>query len=724
VIILKQTEMNFRSGRFFSHLSLLIFSILVFCNGIFAEKHTTNIDSLEKVLTQKITDSMRVKVLCDLSWDYKSKGDYDKAMMNAVEAQKLSEKINDTAGLASAYNNMGLIFFREGKYTEALENHHLSLELAQKMGNKKSIAASYNSIALVYQDLGDYAEALQYGFSSLTLEEEIQDKKGIAGTYGNLGVVYHYMGNDSAAIRYFKYTLNIMTELQDKAGMAFSYNNIGGIQVVMGKYDEALENFNKSLELKIALGQKRGVGAVHVNMGDMFLDKGDFDKALENYTEAASIFEKSGDVDGLTECKIDFGIIFTKQGKFADAEKNFNEALVLAQGKKSKNEIKNVYLGLSELDSAKKDFSAAYVHYKLYTSEKDSIQNEENTQKSTRAEMTYDFDKKMAQEKAAQEKLDVQHDAESKNQRNIIYFGSGILLLVLVFAFYAYRSYLQKQKANVELDDKNHKIENAYKIIEHKNTEITDSINYAKKIQQSILPDQQDFLAAFPASFVFHRPKDIVGGDFYFLNTVGGKKFLAVADCTGHGVPGAFMSLVGSRELLLANEKSNSVAEILSHLNRGMKATLKQNQLDRTKDGMDAALISVELGVRSSEFLKMSYAGANRPLWIYRKEKNEMEEIKPTKVAIGGFTPDDQIFQQHEIELMKGDIVFIFSDGYADQFGGDKGKKMTTKKFREFLLANSATEMNPMKNLLEQSFDQWRGSVEQIDDVLVIGIKV
>ncbi len=702
--------MFFRKSFFFLFILLLHSTQFLFAQ-------TKLIDSLEGDLKKEKEDTAKVRTLADLSWEYKNNGEYDKAMMDIIEARDLSKKLNDSSGLCASYNTLGVIFYRQGKYPEALQNHHLSLELAQKLGNRGSIADSYNSIGLVYFDLGDYAEAIRNYFLSLGFDEQVHNQHGIANAYGNIGIAYHYMGNDSACVRYFGNALKIQTEQKDKVGMAFSYNNMGAIQIVMKKYDEALANFNKSLEIKLALGQKRGVAAVYMNMGDLYTAENDYDKALENYTKASTIFNKTGDENGIIESLINFGVIYTKQKKFPEAEKSLDDALDRAKQTHSKNEMKVCYQSLSDLGVAKKDYSMAYENYKLYTGEKDSIQNDENTKKTTRAEMNYEFDKKSAAEKAKQEKLDLQHDAESKNQRTIIYFGSGILLLVIIFAFYAYRSYLQKQKANIELDDKNHKIENAYKIIEHKNTEITDSINYAKKIQQSILPEREDFLSAFPESFVFYRPKDIVGGDFYYLNKVAGKNYLAVADCTGHGVPGAFMSLVGSRELLLANEKSDSVSEILAHLNRGMKATLKQNQLDKTKDGMDIALLKFDGN-------KLFFSSANRPLWILRSVKNAIEEIKPTKVAIGGFTPDDQVFENNVIDVRQGDVVYIFSDGYSDQFGGEKGKKMTTKKFREFLVQNNSSAMQQQEILVEKHFDEWRGIAEQIDDVLVIGIKI
>lgn len=693
------------------------FFILFFFFAFNLSAQKDEIDSLLKAVAVQKADSVKVSTLCELSWAYKARGEYDKGMKMAEEARDLALKINDRPGLSTAYNYIGVIYYRQSKLPKALENLRRSLDIADSLDSKSLMVDSYNNIGLIYNDLGDYGEALKNYMQALTLSEEIKDNNGTASALGNIGIAYHFLGNDTASLRYFMNSLAVHTSMGDKKGMAFSYNNIGIIQTAQGQYDEALVNFKKSLAIKTELGQKRGLGAVHINMGDLYKAVGDNENALEEYTTALAIFQKSNDELGVSECLMDLGIIYTRLKKFPEAEKNLNEALQIVLKSNSRESIKNCYEALAILGIARGDYKSAYENYKLYADEKDSIQNDETTKKIVRAEMNYGFDKKQAIAKAEEEKREAVHVEEAKKQKLIIYFGTGILLLVLGFALFAYRSYLQKQKANLELDEKNHKIENAYRIIEHKNTEITDSINYAKKIQQSILPDQADFIAAFPGSFVFYRPKDIVGGDFYFLNRVGGKNYLAVADCTGHGVPGAFMSLVGSRELQLANEKSDVVSEILAHLNRGMKETLKQNQLDKTKDGMDVALLRFEGN-------KLFFSSANRPLWILRNGKNEMEEIKSTKAAIGGFTPDDQVFEKNEIDLQRGDIVYIFSDGFSDQFGGEKGKKMTTKRFREFLLENHSFDMKEQGIRLEKYFDEWKGVIEQIDDVLVIGIKI
>ncbi|HET6991746.1 MAG TPA: 7TM diverse intracellular signaling domain-containing protein, partial [Bacteroidia bacterium] len=219
-------------------------------------------------------------------------------------------------------------------------------------------------------------------------------------------------------------------------------------------------------------------------------------------------------------------------------------------------------------------------------------------------------------------------------------------------------------------------------IIEEKNKDITDSINYSKRIQQAKLPKKEEITAALPQNFVLFKPKDIVSGDFYFFHKNNQSVFIAAADCTGHGVPGALMSMIGSEKLDDALSQTTNTSEILSHLNKGIKTSLRQSDSDEsTRDGMDIAICSVD-----TTNCIVNYAGANRPIWIIRKSQQAIEEIKATKKAIGGLTEDNQHFETHEIKLQHGDTFYIFSDGYADTFNGEQGKKLTTKKFKEILL--------------------------------------
>jgi serine phosphatase RsbU (regulator of sigma subunit) len=326
-----------------------------------------------------------------------------------------------------------------------------------------------------------------------------------------------------------------------------------------------------------------------------------------------------------------------------------------------------------------------------------------------------DYEMKQAVSRAKKDKEDALKTDQLKRQQLIIYASIAILLLVLGFAVYAYRSSIQKKKINKELDMKN-------RDIEERNREITDSINYARRIQHAIMPEHSSIVNSLPDSFILFKPKAIVSGDFYFYFKDKERTFIAAADCTGHGVPGAFMSLIGYEKLHDATAQTAHTGEVLSMVNKGIRAALRQtSDTGSTRDGMDIALCALEA---KNGGMQVSYSGANRPLWIIRKDSNELEEIKPTKKAIGGFTDEEQIFDAHDLHVKKGDAIYMFSDGYADQFGGAQGKKLTTKRFREFLLEIKNFSMAEQYQKLDTFIESWRNREEQLDDILVIGIRV
>jgi len=326
-----------------------------------------------------------------------------------------------------------------------------------------------------------------------------------------------------------------------------------------------------------------------------------------------------------------------------------------------------------------------------------------------------DFEMKESVKRAQEDKQDVLKNDQLKRQQIIIYASGVVLLLVLGFAIFALISYRQKRRINLELDSKNKKIE-------EKNREITDSINYAQRIQHAIMPEHSNMTKVLPDSFILFKPKDIVSGDFYFFLHHKDRILLAAADCTGHGVPGAFMSLIGYEKLHDATHQTQHTGEVLSLVNRGIREALRQSSdSGSTRDGMDIALCSI---IKGNDTAKVSFSGANRPMWIIRKTTGELEEVKPTKKAIGGFTDADQEFEANEIQLSKGDTFYLFSDGYADQFGGPHGKKLTTKRLKEFLLSIKELSMTAQVKKLEDYIEQWKIKEEQLDDILVIGVRV
>jgi serine phosphatase RsbU (regulator of sigma subunit) len=270
----------------------------------------------------------------------------------------------------------------------------------------------------------------------------------------------------------------------------------------------------------------------------------------------------------------------------------------------------------------------------------------------------------------------------------------------------------ERKKANIQLAKQK-------EYIEHQKQEITDSINYSKRIQTAILPLAEPIKKAFRDSFILFKPKDIVSGDFYWFTENENGYLIAAADCTGHGVPGAFMSVINSEKLTEASLLSSNVSELLHRTNLGVKKTLRQTESeDSTRDGMDICLCHFD---KSLSFV--TYAGANRPLWLIRNGTTEITEIKATKAAIGGLTPDDQEFSSNMIQLKKGDTLYLFTDGFADQFS-PQDKKLMTRKFKEILISIQDKTLEEQKNFLGAFIEEWRGDMEQTDDILVIGVRI
>jgi len=298
---------------------------------------------------------------------------------------------------------------------------------------------------------------------------------------------------------------------------------------------------------------------------------------------------------------------------------------------------------------------------------------------------------------------------EVKEKFSHIFFLTALLLtFILGFYFVSINNEYEKQ-----IIDQNQKIF-------LKNKEITDSINYAKRIQQAKLPRVEDIHDSFKQSFILFKPKDIVSGDFYFYHKTENLVFIAAADCTGHGVPGALMSMLASEQLNEAVLRTVDTSEILKYVNQGIKNSLRQTESNTSsKDGMDIALCSVD-----TKNLIVKYAGANRPLWIVKNGREQVEEIKATKKAIGGFTEDLQHFETHEVKLSKGDTFYIFTDGYADQFSGENSKKLMTKKFKEILISIQNKNMQQQEKYLFDFVENWKKDVEQVDDILVIGVRL
>lgn len=313
--------------------------------------------------------------------------------------------------------------------------------------------------------------------------------------------------------------------------------------------------------------------------------------------------------------------------------------------------------------------------------------------------------------------VDSQFDAFIERAWNEILFRALISISIIgVIGFFLLRSIrgiLRKE------EEQANEIKQSHAIIEQKNKDITDSINYAKRIQDGILPQHSEINKFIPNSFLIFRPRDIVSGDFYWFTETKNRFLLAAVDCTGHGVPGGFMSMIGHTLLNeIVNQKGiEDPGKILDLLDAGVKKSLQSKDDMESKDGMDVALLSF-----TKDCSQLDFAGAFRPLWFLRD--GVLSEYKANRFPIGGGSYQKTAFDTHRIDLKKDDSLFIFSDGYADQIGGEGAKKFMTKRFKELVLENHHLSMTEQGKILAGALDKWQGEHEQMDDILVLGIRI
>lgn len=311
-------------------------------------------------------------------------------------------------------------------------------------------------------------------------------------------------------------------------------------------------------------------------------------------------------------------------------------------------------------------------------------------------------------------------EAELEKQKTVRNSFIAGFTLVLGMSMFVFRSYREKQRSNILLEKQKVEIEVQKDLLEEKNKEVVDSITYAKRIQKALLASEKLLNENLNDHFVLYQPKDIVSGDFYWAQKKNDRFFIATSDCTGHGVPGAFMSLLNISFLNEAVGSSNLIlpSDILAYVRNHIIGALKEDVADGGgKDGMDCVLCSFNFNT-----MKLEMACANNPVWILRA--GNIVEIKPDKFPVGKHDKDGQPFTLHEFQLNKNDIVYTLTDGYADQFGGPKGKKFKYKQLQELIIANAQLPMAEQKQALDLAISKWKGSLEQVDDILLIGIKI
>ena len=593
-------------------------------------------------------------------------------------AYQLAEAGNNKVDMANSLYSRGQVFGQRDNYKEALVCYQKMLKLCERSGYKTGLAKALSKIGLIYRVQGKKDEALVYLQKSLSIKEELGHKRGMAIEYNNIGPIYDNQQRYSEAMDMYTKSLKIFEEISDTNGIAKTYMHIGIIKKNQGNYDEALDYYEKSLAQCEKVDNDKLKSKILSNMGTLYLVQSDDQKALHYYKRSLQI---GLDMDALSVI-------------------NYNATYLYEIYKASKQDKKALEMHVLQTETQRKlnEIDAKEAIIKMELNRK------------------YELDKKMdsvqhaIQLRLSEVELTAEKEKSKRQELTVFVVGGGLALMVLFALFIFNRLRITRRQKREIAEQK--------EIVEEQKSDITDSIRYAENIQQALLPTIESIKEVMPDGFVLFQPKDIVSGDFYWMQQHNEKVYLAVCDCTGHGVPGAFMSMIGSSLLdeAIMGKNITQPNRIFHEVRKGIINALKQTQdVDSQKDGMDGTLIAWD------KQDTMHVAAAYNPVLIARN--GELLETKADRQPVGFLTGKQIEFTHHEVKLEKGDTIYLFSDGYSDQFGGPKGKKFKMAKFRKLLLSIQGQTMNEQKASLETTLREWQGDQEQVDDILVMGIR-
>lgn len=638
-----------------------------------------------------------------------------------------NSKAGATEELFSYLDEHIWLLMDNGDYSAGLVKSKEVATRAEKVNSPRILATAYNTLGSAYLYTGNYPEALKVLYKALRIREELKDIPDIANTYNNIANVYYSQKDLENALKNFNNSLRYLEQTDIRAGIAATANNIGLIHADRKEFEKALAYFRQSYVIDSTDGNTEGLALSHLNFGRAYFDQGNYIKAEQHYSKGLELIDSIQDTYIISKLLLNSSNLDVYKKDFKTAKMKADKALEIAEELDNPADKRDVFLCYHTVDSAKADHASAYFSYRQFIKFRDMVQNEENAQRSAEARVQYEFDKKQAVLEAEQEKKNAILKEEQSKQRVIRDSLLAGFALVLVLAGVSYKAYVTKKKANIEVSRQKEEISFQKTLVEEKNKEIVDSINYARQLQTAILPPQKLIDQYLPGNFILFKPKDIVAGDFYFFESTRDTLFIAAADCTGHGVPGAMVSVICCNALSRTVKEFGieDPAKILDKVNDLVLETFEKSELT-ISDGMDISLVAIERSSLTNENRKLTWAGANNPLWILRKKDisqagYEFEELKGNKQPIGRY--DNRVaFQKHEVLLKQDDQLYLFSDGFADQFGGPKGKKFRNSQLKETILDTARLQAPAQKTEIEQLFEAWRGDQEQTDDVTLIRV--
>jgi tetratricopeptide (TPR) repeat protein/serine phosphatase RsbU (regulator of sigma subunit) len=646
----------------------------------------------------------------------------------------IEEKKGNKQNAADILEGMAEVYLDSGLFKSSINSYEKSMGLKEGLGDKKGVSDALSNIGSVYETTYDFNKAINYYEKSAEVKDNINDKHGLSDVMDNIGNLYYKQRYLEKSIDSYKKSAELNEQLNKKDNLGSNYNKLGVAYYKMGNYDEAEQYYEKSLEIKQQTGNNKDVSMTYNNLGNLNLDQNKYKKAITFYEKSLELKNRINYTYGKAVSLHNLGNAYRQlnintkaienfeASKKICADNNFEE--LLARNIKALSEL---YLLVNAPDKASEykdllsasDFADIDINDPVTESQIDSEMGEsEKVIKYLTEEVLRQKEmvEQQATERERENKINSQRlrikNLQIKRQRVLMSSLTIVIALILVALFLFYRQIVQKKKANTVLTQKNTLISKQQKLI-------TDNMKSASVIQKAAMPPDNLISTELTDFFVLNMPKDIVSGDFYWMDKRDNKVFIAVADCTGHGVQGAVVSMLGIALLneIVNKSYSKKPGEILDQLSIKIKYSLHQSgDIEEIREGMDIVLLKIDTKNNRIEF-----AGANNPVYIVRS--GEIIEEKGDRNPIGYYSKGT-LFETKILEIKGGDSLYMFSDGYIDQLGGENLKKFLPRRFRDILLEVNNKSMMERKEILMKRFNEWKGEYQQVDDIMILGIKV
>ncbi len=742
-------------------MQIIFWVALFFCIQTHLAAQTQAVDSLKDLLKKPQIDRVKIKIYNQIAHLSRNTNLAD-SKIYAEQAQELAESVKDKDGEAEALAILGLLYYRQGLHELAAEYYLRSLNIYEGLKNTKMIAYRYNDVANVYVEQELYDEALNFYQKSLETKQQLADKEGIATTLKNIANMY----------------------------------------IFKDQHNEAKKYLNQALVYAKASNSYKLKADILTFYGEVFLSENNYAKAEQFFNQALTYRENIHDFFSLPRVYNGLGQLYMLRGEVQKAEKYFKSGITVAEKYNIRYELQKLLKNLAEVYRLENNYKTAYECEKRALLIKDTLVSKSNKERMTMMQAFFEAERQRSAIELLTKDHQIQED-QLAQQKLILWLIGLAVLFLLVLAVVLGISLRHKKHNEKLLQDQKKEIEKQHKILEEKNFDIMASIEYAKRIQQAILPLESQLREILPESFILFKPRDIVSGDFYWFAEVKSqqmegrdkeydligeklsirfsneaddtqeenrhsaviekttkaafdpllatnfyhltpKVIVAAIDCTGHGVPGAFMSMIGNDLLneIVREKNIHQPSLILAELHKGVRHVLRQEDT-KNRDGMDAVVVCIDKQHEVVEF-----AGAMNPLYILRNEQSLVwheqnyqptatetplpvfTEIKGDKLPIGGQVDlEERVYTNHIISLAIDQhhiptTLYLCTDGYQDQFGGEKNKKFLVKRLRQYLKEIYTKTLPEQKWSLERKFEEWKGENGQTDDVLMIGIKV